>query len=280
MMLTVRSRISAGIAVVCLVVGLVLTAVLAGSVLASTANTSASPIRTVLTTGDAVAPVPSKAKWYSTANVESCVQSTLYDERQVGVVGEMRRVKGVKSMQLKFRLLRQYVGEKEYRRIGGLGLDEWIDVTSEADRSIRHLVISGVDTQAKYRVRIDFRWRGKKKVVARRTRFTNACLQNTPSPDLKATSVVKLNTLGVVSNYQYELTNAGGSEARNVRFLFSVDNDTVVERTVDSMLPGATVAATISAATCTVSAALSVDPGKKVWESNETNNVFTLPCTP
>lgn len=260
---------------------LVLTAILASSVLAASAKAGTSPIRTILTSDDRVAVAPSKAKWYAAAKVDSCVQSTLYDERQVGVAGEMRSVKGAKSMQLKFRLLRQYIGEKEYRRIKGLGLDQWIDVSPKVDRSIRHLVVSGVDTQAKYRVRIDFRWRGKKnKVLAKRTRFTNSCTQSTPAPDLQATSVVKLNTLGVVSNYQYELANIGGSEARNAKYVFSVDGTAVTEKSIDSLLPGATVAVTVSAATCTSNATLSLDLGKKIWESNETNNVFALPCTP
>lgn len=218
-----------------------------------------------------------RAKYSS--KLESCVESAAYSDRQVGIYASMRPYKRTKRMQMRFQLLRAYPGQS-YKRVTGLGLGDWVGVSPKASVAIRHMIISGVDTAATYRGRVDFRWRGKtRRWTTKRTAFTSrTCQLVTPAPDLQVVVFRIVNTIGTVSTYQVDIANNGGSEARSVALDLSVDGKSVATRSIESMLLGATASYQLSAATCKTGAKLVLDPGGLVHEAEELNNSAEIGC--
>ena len=240
-----------------------------------------SPVKVVLLApgGDeAAAPMLPKARF--SAKIESCVESTMYASRQVGLYASMRPYKSTTRMQMRFRLLRMYYNGGGYKPVSGLGLDEWTSVSPKAYAAIRHLVVSGVDTDAVYMGRVDFRWRARKGGwKTRRTAYTRQrCQQTTPAPDLQIAGFRIVSTIGPVSTYQLDLVNNGGSEARSVNLELSIDGKSAAKRSIASMAAGATAGYQVTADTCTSTAVLVLDPGKLVHESSEDNNAASLTC--
>ncbi len=255
------------------------TAVAATPIALGGGGKSRSHVRVVISGpgGRAEEPKVPKARYH--AKIESCVESPLYDTRQVGVYASMRPFAGTKRMRMRFHLWRAYTGSGAYRRVSGPGLEEWISVSPKATAAIRHLVVSGVETDAIYRVWVDFRWRGGSgKWKKKRSYARSNCYLQTPAPNLRFTGFQLTSTIGPVSTYQVDIVNDGGSEARSVVLQLKVAGKVVAKRTVDSMIAGATASFSISSDVCSGSAAATLDHGKLVHESNEFDNATSLAC--
>jgi hypothetical protein len=240
---------------------------------------SRSHVRVVISgpNGSADEPKVPRSRYFT--KIESCVESPMYDSRQIGVYASMRPFKDTKRMQMRFKLLRAYTGHGAYRRVSGPGLDEWISVSPKATAAIRHLIVSGVETDAIYRAWVDFRWRGESRKWKRKRSYARTnCYLQTPPPNLRFTNFQLVSTIGPVSTYQVDIVNDGGSEARSVVISLRVSGKSVAKRTVDSMPAGATSSFSISTDVCASSATAVLDPGRLVHEGDEFDNTSTIGC--
>jgi hypothetical protein len=226
------------------------------------------------------APKVPKARF--AGKIESCVESTAYASRGVGVYAAMRPYRGTKKMRMRVHLLRKFPGQPAFSKVTGLGLGEWMSLSPRASVSIRHIAISNVDTDATYRARIDFRWTGKrgKKIAAKSRTATGRCVLTTPTADLQATDLRVTGGVPPVTNYEATVSNVGGSEALLAAWEVRVDGKVVATNTFDSMLAGAVSTFPVNAASCNQIVELVVDPSNTVREYNEANNTRQLGCGP
>jgi subtilase family serine protease len=79
-------------------------------------------------------------------------------------------------------------------------------------------------------------------------------------------------------SYAVEVTNFGGSTARNARVVLRVDGAVVDSSDITALSPGATTTVRFSGPACSRSVRATVDPSDAIRETDESDNALTRAC--
>lgn len=208
---------------------------------------------------------------YATARVKRCVVSRFYDGRVLEFSGKMvsygESEIGPVTMQMRFEVFRKLAEHKRFKKLKGVGLGTWLPASDpKAGVYIREISLQGIETAAKYKARVSYRWlHPTGKVDRKRTLTTKPCNQRIGLPKL---SIVQAKHQPIPtssnSNYAVTVSNTGRSEALNVPVSVSVDSNPASFGLISSIAPGQTVDIAIQSNVCRTSAAVVVDPSRTV----------------
>ncbi|MGB1582377.1 MAG: hypothetical protein ACPHCI_01160 [Solirubrobacterales bacterium] len=209
------------------------------------------------------------AKPPARARMTTCRRSRFYDGRRVEFSGRMTAFTSTpgaaQTMQIRFDVYRKFNGRKRnrYKRVKGTGLGKWLPASDPAATVyIREITLQGVETYARYKARVRFRWlRADGTVEWQRVRTTKSCHQKIGLPQLVTKGTKRLPVVGSPQeNYVVTVFNAGRSEAVNVPVFLSVDDGSPQGTIVSSLAARRSVEVNFNAAPCNVFHKISLDP--------------------
>ena len=204
-------------------------------------------------------------------------------ERAATFRGEMRAMRRTPGMEMKFLLEVREPGEA-WRRVRGVeGFGAWHAADPGRAGFIVDKRVEDLVPGLALRSVVRFRWRDKAdRVVARARRVTPACRQPDTRPDLVADWVIATDgSRPDTVRYTVRVFNDGASEAPVFATRVRVNGqDSAPQSTTGPLAPGDEAVLEIEAPRCapgtTVTATVDVDGA--VDESDETDNVVTIPC--
>lgn len=275
-------RVIAEIGMALAVVSFFALALLASNAFAAeTIRTSESSSRTDVWKS-AIAP---GAKPPASARVRKCVVSRFYDGRQVEFSGRMSAFTDTpgeqQTMQMRFEVFRRLAEHRGYKKVKGTGLGTWLPASDPAATVyVRELSLEGIETAARYKARVTYRWLDAEgKVEWRRKRMTKPCYQRVGLPKLTVAAAKHQPIPGLSSsNYLVTVSNTGRSEALNVPVAVSADGAPLSFGLISTIAPGQTVDIAVQAATCRSSAAVVVDPSRTVRQRSKARPVAPFGC--
>lgn len=209
------------------------------------------------------------AKPPARARLTSCVRSRFYDGRRIEFSGRMTTFTdtpgAAQTMQIRFDVYRKFNGRKRnrYKRVKGTGLGKWLPASDPAATVyIREITLQGVETYARYKARVRFRWlRADGTVEWHRARTTKSCHQRIGLPQLVTKSSKRVPVAGSLQeNYVVSVFNAGRSEAVNVPVFLSVDDGEPQGTIISSLAARRSVEVSFNATACNVFHKISLDP--------------------
>lgn len=185
----------------------------------------------------------------------------------------MRRVKGTRTMQVRFYLLERR-GDGRFRRVHAPGLGVWRSSRAGVRRFVYTQRIAGLAARAAYRAVVHYRWlddRGRELRFARRR--SDTCEVGGALPNLR---VAKIS--GRDGRYAVVVRNAGARAARDVEVVPSVDG--VALRAIRIPALGGFQSRTVRFAgpACRAVVSAAVDPADMVREASEADNVLVRTC--
>ena len=221
------------------------------------------------------------AKTPATVVVEECLLGEGAGEARAATFrGEMNALRGTGRMWMKFRLLERAEGAARYRAVSAPGLGVWRKSkpgVAAFAYSQRVLALRGGSS---YRALVQFRWVRKNGEVQRRTsRRSGVCRQPGVLPNLQ---VVDLRSgpgpRADTAAYTVEVTNAGASEARDVRVSLRVDGAPVDSLDIASLPAGESRNVSFTGPLCARNVVARIDPVGTVKESDESDNTLARGC--
>lgn len=225
------------------------------------------------------------AKPPATARVSKCVVSRFYDGRQVEFTARMSTftdTPGVsQTMQIKFEVFRRLVEQRGFKKVKGTGLGTWLQASDPAATVyVRELALQGIETSARYKARVSYRWLDATgKVEWKRSRTTKPCYQRVGLPKLAVVTAKHQPLPGQPNSiYLVTVSNTGRSEALNVPVAVSADGSPFSLGLISTIAPGQTVDISVQAATCRASAAVVIDPSRTVRQRSKARPVAQVGC--
>ncbi len=203
------------------------------------------------------------------ARMTSCVRSRFYDARRIEFSGRMTTFNSppgaAQTMQIRFDVYRKFNGRKRnrYKRVKGTGLGKWLPASDPAATVyIREITLQGVETYARYKARVRFRWlRADGTTEWHRVRTTKSCHQKIGLPQLVTKASRRVPVAGSPQeNYVVTVFNAGRSEAVNVPVFISVDDGPAQGTIISSLAARRSVEASFNATACSAFHKVSLDP--------------------
>lgn len=236
----------------------------------------------------------------TSVGVAACQSASMYADRVLEFRGSMSSYGAGGAMQMRFILYRRYNESKSKRfRVvspsdGGL-LGQWLANSDPAATTyIHNLSVTPVETYAAYRVKVQFRWLDAGgAIVARSTRTSRLCRQQTRLPNLTIVSVQRYPNPGTVYPqmpvaYAVTIRNSGRSSAalQPGSILSGQANGGLVDGTVETTplntldtVPAKTsIVRTLYGPPCQNLLLVWVDPSNLVRETSDRDNTFRGPC--
>lgn len=227
----------------------------------------------------AAADPPEDAPPPLSAELESCAQSPVIEERVTEFVGSMPARPGVTRMRMRFDLERKRPGRRQWRRVPDAeGFGSWERSLPARVGFIFHKRVVGLPVPARYRALISYAWeRADGTVLQRAQRRTPGCRQSDLRPDL-----LPGTTLGAVLATQPGLalyTAVVRNSGRSIAGPFSVRVGTGRTQ-VASLAAGQQRSLLVLGTACARGSLLTVrvDEEQRVDESREDGNGVRLPC--
>jgi hypothetical protein len=140
--------------------------------------------------------------------------------------------------------------------------------------------VRGLDPDAAYRARVEYRWYGEDGALDRRVRRrSGVCSMVGPQPNLRA-RIVATFPAGAPGwrRYTVRLANAGSARADDARVRLAVEGMSSETRTVAGVAAGAAVLVDFQAPECVTGVVADADPADELRESNESDNHQRLGC--
>lgn len=225
------------------------------------------------------------AKPRATVKLSQCVGSPQIDSRKI-VFTARTWIHGESTLtsqkrQMRFDLYRKFDEQKKYRRVRASGLSVWTTENLNAVIDERELALNGLDTEARFFVKVSFRWydAAGTTIVAKREIASKTCALKDRLPDPIPLNLFKSPVAG--SNdalYRIPIRNRGGSEAAKLPLLISVDGGPAITGAIETLLKGDTVLQSFRAPWCAQNVSVKFDPARAQRIAKRARQVFTLPC--
>lgn len=251
--------------------------------LSSAHAAGAATVSSVGTPFAGVAAVTDKPR--ASVRLSQCVGSAEIDQRKVTftartwIFGDATITS--QKRQMRFDLYRKFNEQKKYRKVRAPGLSVWTTESPDAVIDERELALNGLDTEARFFVRVSFRWYDADgaTVIARKRITSKPCALKDRLPDPVALTFDRSPVVGTAQgNYRIRVKNRGGSEADNLPMMISIDGGAAVTGTVDTLLKDDIVLMPFRADWCAQSVSVKFDPARSQRIAKRARQVFTLPC--
>jgi CARDB len=202
--------------------------------------------------------------------------------RYLTVSASMRSLPGTARMRLRFYLYRRLPGSLHSTRVYGPGLGSWNDAASGVAglrfrKTIANLPVPGI-----YRVVVRYAWLDADgQTVAAARRVTAPCVQPDLRPDLRVGGLTAAPGADPgTRTYLVVVQNDGRSRAGSFEVALRVPAGSPPPVTVSGLRAGARREVSIAGPRCQTGdpVQVTVDPGNRVDESVEGNNVRTFTC--
>jgi hypothetical protein len=194
----------------------------------------------------------------------------------------MRSLSAGDRMQLRFDLQRRD-GTSRFVRVAGPGLGTWNTANRGVARFRFRKTIANLPVGWGYRVVVHYRWLDSGgDVLARAVRYTAACWQPDPRPDLWPSALLAGGPGPAPGSRTYLVVvrNTGRSAAADFGVQLTVGGAAQPPVTVPGLAAGGSQRVTIVAPRCSLgeTVRVAVDPDDRVDESHEGNDVRRFPC--
>jgi hypothetical protein len=227
--------------------------------------------------------VPSVASAAPKASVSVDQCGPIGPKNQLGVTfsGEMDGADGTKSMEIEFELYTRSAGQNGFKH-DSRGDDEISTRKSLASYGYgpRTFLLPDLATAADYKARLIFRWIEGGGDVTTVRRWSSVC-RITPQPNL---TIGDLTTTSSdrpgVQRYTIPVRNGGRADAGAFDVALRIGAEDREPITVAGLAAGASQFVTFTAPRCAAGDVLrfEVDPGDRVDEEDERDNVLTVAC--
>ena len=210
--------------------------------------------------------------------VRSCETGDTAKERHATYYARMRAVPGAVRMQMRFTLIDR--SGDETRTIKSPQLAQWRR-SRLGVRSFGYAqTVTGLEAGGAYATVVEYKWIGPAgKAIKSARRTSSDCRQDGERPNL---DIVRVSTRPKVTpgadEYQIEIENTGSVAAREFDVALYVDSASADSTHVHEVLPGETVAVTVTGPRCTGRIRAVVDSADEVTETTEDDNVFRSRC--
>jgi hypothetical protein len=200
-------------------------------------------------------------------------------EHEAAFYARMHRLPGGERMAMRFTLLERSGGEG-FRPVGAPGLGRWWKSKPGVDGFGYRQAVRGLQQNAVYRARVDFRWYSTAGELVNETHRRSApCRQFEELPNLRAELAgAKATSIPGVLRYEVRVTNDGRAAAAAVPVRLAVDGAVVDTVTVAVLRPGETRAVGFRAPDCTDEVEAVADPDGAITELVESDNSHQLDC--
>jgi hypothetical protein len=173
-------------------------------------------------------------------------------------------------------VLRKYNNSKHYRRLSADGLGQWLGNSEPtATVYVRNVALAQIETGARYKARVRYRWLDANgKVVAKTLRTTKICKQTAMLPDPAMLSIKKYPNPGQpTTTYDVNVYNTSKSEALNVPVSLAIDGKAPVTKVIESIEGKSLVVVSFpDLPSCTIEKYARIDPFNVIRERFEKNN--------
>ncbi len=230
-----------------------------------------------------VVPLASGRPPRATTAVDRCHAALASHERFSVFSGTMRSLRqGSDRMQMRFDLFRRDKGGPEFKYVAAPGLGVW----NPANRGVRRFrfrqKVANLSAPTSYRAVVSFRWiNAKGRVFAKTTRLTPACLQPDLRADLRIGRITGSRQPNGSALYQVTVRNDGRTAATGFDISLAVNGAPVPPtQTLAALAAGAKQVVSFPGPRCApgTSLVVTVDPGNRIDEADETDDALTLPC--
>jgi len=235
----------------------------------------------VLAAPAAGAAVPRSA---AKAVLGACERGDDESDRAAVFEGQMRTLPGAARMQMRFTLQARTPESPRWRAVAAPGFGAWV---SSAPGTVRYVYTKRVEAllaPANYRVQLRFRWlTDGGRVLAATRRYSRACKQPDPRPNLVVTSLAIQPAVkpGRV-RYVALVRNTGRSAAGASSLRVALGGTALPFASVSPLEPGESALVAAEGPACTEAAPVDADADadEAVDESDEADNRFTRLCPP
>jgi hypothetical protein len=201
------------------------------------------------------------------AKVTECTSAPYAADRRIVLTSKMQALPAqltAPRMQVRFDVYRKLLERKTpFRKLRATGLGKWFSNSDpNATAYQREVTLTGIETYAKYRAVISFRWLDADgKVLAKKVRTTSTCKQRYSLPRLTITGVKSVPIAGSNNrHYTVSILNSGGAAAESLPVSIWIDQSSPSSSTiVDSVGPGSSYDAQLDAPSCTTNGWAALD---------------------
>jgi hypothetical protein len=193
--------------------------------------------------------------------------------------GRMRSLEPGERMSMRFTLLER-TADGRWEPVQAPRLGRWRRSRPGVGAFGYRQKVKGLERDAVYRARVDFRWNGADGTVVRRARRkSRPCSQAGPLPNLRVriTGAGAAATPGA-SRYALRLVNAGDGAAEQVGVALEVDGSIADTRTVERLEAGQAQELELRGPACKGSVRAIADQPNSIRESSESDNIHELTC--
>lgn len=198
-------------------------------------------------------------------------------------VGDMRAFGRATGLQMRFTLQTRSETAREWTRVDAPNFDIWLSAAPGKLRYVYDKQVENLPVGAAYRAVVRFRWRAGNRIVARAIRRTPACRQPDERANLKAVRIkVAPGSTPSSRTYEVRVTNEGDTETPAFAVGLEVNGERLGVQHDPGLVEGDENEIIFEAARCEPGSPLvaTVDVAGAVDESDETDNVLTVPCPP
>lgn len=214
--------------------------------------------------------------------VADCHTSDDLAQRFASFSGQMRRLPGAQHMEMRFTLLERLAGRfTHYKRVSLPELKPWRRSSPGARMFIYTQRVTALHDGGTYRMRVQFRWSDAQGSLLRsKTVRSRSCHQPAPLPNLSIRSISS-SPAPVAGDrvYSISLANNGMGDARNVPVELQVDGTAAGRARVDLLPARESTVVQIEGPRCGFSVRAVADPGRRIAETDESDNAFEIPCS-
>lgn len=214
-----------------------------------------------------------------TARVGSCNPSPDITKRFAEFVGQMKTIRGAKSMQMRF-TLQEKIGGGRFQAIALPELKVWRKSKPGARAFNFTQRVTALRDGGRYRVLVKFRWldaNGER--LRATTRRSASCFQPGPLPNLKITAIqADPGPLPDSVVYSVTMLNSGRATAFKPAAVVNVDGAELDQGGLAQLAPGESGVVRFSGPFCRFLVRAKADPGGLIAEEDERDNVLTIPC--
>jgi CARDB len=191
----------------------------------------------------------------------------------------MQLLEGSERMGMRFTLLER-TGLESFQPVKAPGLGGWHRSRPGVAMFSYRQGVRGLQENAVYRMRVDFRWYSPEgEVVEDVRRRSSSCRQYVELPNLRPQVVgAAATTVPGVVRYSVRVSNEGPAAASDVPLALVVDGNVVDTVSVTSLAAGEVRFVTIRGPDCRRTVEARVDPDGAIAESSEDDNVHTVVC--
>ena len=218
------------------------------------------------------------------AVLSACERGTDELDRAAVFEGQMRTVAGAARMQLRFTLQARTPDTTRWSAVNAPGFGTWVGPSPGTSRYVYTKRVESLLAPASYRVQLRFRWLAPGgRVLVRAKRYSAACKQPDPRPNLVVTSLsVQPGPKAGRSRYAAFVRNTGRSAAATTSLRMALAGAALPFASVTALEPGEGVLVTVEGPACTEGTPVDADAdaGETVDERDEDDNRFTRLCPP